>query len=212
MSNFSEETATKAENKIKIMVIIIIVAFLFIPIGFFIYYRIFSATIKILVAPQEATIKINGNIVRNLNQKVQPGIYVVTAEMNGFETEEQEIRVETDETESAYFILEPNTDETADWYETHPDDARMAEGISGWRYDNAVQKQDELYPIIKKLPYETSIYRISYGSYSDGEFYISVNAASGLRSVALKRFLQLDDPGKYNFYFIDYINPFEGEG
>ncbi len=85
-----------------------------------------TATLEISVAPASATIKINGNSMRNGQYHVEPGSYEAEITADGFEPYSGKIELNAGDTNGFFIVLFP-TDETSDYYDAHPEDDALAE-------------------------------------------------------------------------------------
>ena len=118
-----------------------------------IYQGRYSATLDIEVTPSISVIKINGRVRGQGNIKVKPGDYYVTAEAKGFAGSSQKITVTKKQPGYVGMVLLSNSADTLNWYSTHPDDRKKAEGISSKNFDVGSKKQVDSNPFILKLPF-----------------------------------------------------------
>ena len=202
---------------IKIIVWICCVMFICLVIAGivqFIYLKTYSAIINTIYTPMDATVMINGQASTQGEHRLKPGKYTVEVLMDGFDSQKRDIEIASEESKTEYFILEPNDSSTMNWYEEHIEDGIRREEISGELLTSSSENIQETYPAVSFLPYDTSAYSIGYGvcdlDVNKVCMKVSAQRSSGAWSVALKRFTQLDkDLGKYNFEFLNYVNPFE---
>lgn len=177
-----------------------------------IYLKTYSSVLKIIDTPLSSTIQIDNETVNGDEHRVRPGNHTIYVFKDGFKSQEQNITIGDGETKNVYFILEPNETSTMNWYEEHEEDGKIREWISGEKLIESSENIQRNYPAVSFLPYSTSAYSIGYGACDDNPSEVCMKftseRASGIWSVALKRFAQLDkELGKYNYEFIGYNNP-----
>ena len=203
----------KAMRRIAFLVGAFLLVLVVIAIIAFGNQKIYSATLNFVYTPTVATIMVDEKEVKSDTYRVKPGEHTIVAKMDRFETQEKKVVIEEGGEGTVYFILESNDPSTANWYLEHEDDERLKEGIMGKMYNDAMDEMLEKYPATEFLPYNTGIYQIGYGLCEGTEnetcIVITTERASGMWTVALKRFTQLDeDLGRYDYEFVDYTNPF----
>jgi hypothetical protein len=143
--------------------------------GYFIYCAISqsknNATIDVLIAPSGSKVKLNGHGIRVGKIKVKSGEYTINAYKNGFTDGEVKVSVKVGETRFAGLILEPNDPSTKSWYDNHPEDASLADGIVGQRLGQDSADAVAENPLISKLPFlgPSLEYRIDYGISAEGK-------------------------------------------
>lgn len=216
MQNNTPYTNQNSSNRFLAIATIVVVAFIGI-IAFLISTTIntMTASVELHYTPTSTTITIDGKpYTGDGSITVTPGNHEIIAEKYGFETQTISVDAPSGQTTPVYIILEPNTDFTTDWYTTHPDDAILAEGITGYRleYNNKILSQK--YPNLSKLPIRAANFQIYQTACTVSEVCIMIDASSAHRDEALKYFRQkIDkDSGRYYITFKDYYNPFNGEG
>lgn len=125
--------------------------------------RSLSAKIEVEIAPSSSALFINDVRHKDGVVKVRPGSYAVVVSKSGFNTSRETITVFKGEAKYVGVALVSNSPSTADWYETHPLDAKKAEGISSKNFDIKTQQQAAKLPIIRELPWVDLLYRVDYG-------------------------------------------------
>lgn len=172
-----------------VSVLIIILA---ISLGFLIYGRIYSAELNILVAPSIATVKVgDAEFSPSGNYKMMPGEYAVEIKAEGFETKTGKIVLSADKTSELHLYLNSNDESTANWYETHAEDALIVGEIQNAETLKMVNKLLEKEPALKEFPLiveyysddfsEYTKYIISYGlDDSDRGFYLIMKDYTGV--------------------------------
>lgn len=213
--NGEKERFRLSPKMMKTLIIMSFMVFVFlIIVGIVqaIYLRTFSSIIEFVYTPADATVVVDGEKTSFNPYRVRPGVHSIAILKDGFEAQNQEISIDADSSETLYYILEPNSESTMNWYLEHEEDAKMRESIAGIILFDASEKMVEEFPATSRLPYQTSAYSIGYGACKDNTdkvcIMVTTERKSGIWSVALKRFKQLDeDLGRYNYEFIDYLNP-----
>lgn len=198
-------------------ILFVFIAFCIIVIfGILIYFSInhHFATINLLFTPISATATIDGKTYSSGNIRITPGHHELIIEKYGFETISTTLDLSPNQTTSAHFILNPNTDFTANWYNEHPDDAKLAEGINTYAFDSASAKLYQSYPALSKLPIKTDHFSLYQSSCTEETACILIDANPAYYESAIDYFKTKIDPnmGRYQFIFKDYFNPFKGEG
>lgn len=173
-----------------------------------------KSAVDIYFTPLSATVTIDGNEVAQNENRVSPGQHEVRVEKFGFETETFVVDVQVGETVPVYVVLQPNIDFTMDWYLIHPEDSKMAEGITGYELEYRAKKHKEEYPNLSKLPVKQTNYSIYQQECEAYKVCIRIIADINYRDDAINYFKdKIDsDVGKYYFIITDYYNPFRGEG
>ena len=144
-----------------------LVIILAVSLGFLIYGRIYSATISVMVAPSIAKVRVGEMILSSSGEtKMQPGEYEVEVWADGFSTKTGRITLIGDRTINLDLYLSSNSEETADWYETHTGDAMVMGEIKN---RETLKKVDELLkkePVLAKLPLTVEYYANDYSKYT----------------------------------------------
>jgi len=189
--------------------ILIIVA---ISVGNIIYGNMYSATLYLLVAPSDSKILMNGEPITNGERKIKPGNYEIEISREGFDTETKSILVESGELDEVFIALTSNDPSTADWYDTHEEDAGVVEAILNQEYSEAAEKMEEKYDIVDDLPVYNYSYILGYGTCADDggpDFCVVIRAEFGYRDEAVKYLQDTGkDLGKYYVEIAEYSSPF----
>jgi hypothetical protein len=128
--------------------------------------RKLTASITLQVSPTEAAVTLNGKkVTANTKDpiKVVPGKYTATASLKGFATETQTVTVKKGGNQYIGIALSSNTDSTANWYASHPNDENISEQVGGQQYNAGAELELKNNPIIADLPHIDNEYRIDYG-------------------------------------------------
>lgn len=161
--------------------IIIFSALVLAIIGFLIYTSIINskktAALDILVAPNGTTLKLNGKGIKVGKHKVRPGKYTLSVSKKGFNSESLEVEIKDKENRFVGTILQPNSDTTANWYNNHRDDARLAESVTAQIGDQYIKDAIANNPLLAELPFigPSFEYRIDYGSSQQNSQWPAIN-------------------------------------
>jgi hypothetical protein len=123
----------------------------------------YTAELDISIAPAGSNLKINGHGSDGRVVKLKPGKYTLTVSHTGFADGKSVVTINKGDKRFTGFVLEPNTAASSDWYQTHPDDQKLAEKISSQTFDQIGAQQLEKLPILKSLPFIDQLFRVDYG-------------------------------------------------
>lgn len=146
--------------------ILIIAGVIVLGAALFFFYRyqsVLSAKLDIQVAPENSAITLNGKPVSAGNYRLKPGNYTVKAVYNGFSPASQNTSLKKGDSKFSGLVLDPDSPQTANWYQSHPSDQRLAESISGRNFDLTASEQLSRLPLIKDLPFVDQFFRVDYG-------------------------------------------------
>lgn len=204
--------AKKFKKLLVVGIVLFVLIIITISIVSLVWNKKYSATLEIYVAPSDSGITLNGEEIRAGIHKSEPGEYEIIVSRNGFDAQSQKVTLEADEKKKVYFALMPNDESTANWYETHPEDAELLEGISSWEYDQVSDEMRTRYEILENLPFYGSAYMLGYGNCKKTggpEFCVVIKADFGFRDAAVG-YLQNTgkDLAEYYVDVVDYTSPF----
>ena len=151
---------------------------------------VFSASLDILVVPQQAKITIDGKVYEN--EKIYDGLMAKTVHvsMDGFDTKSFDLELKRDETTKIYTYLTGNDE----WYIEHSDDERISTSLELINEQNGEAKLEAIqnkYPIFSVLPIVYDKYTNNYSEYTsyriegsfdecgNGEFCLIITDVSG---------------------------------
>ena len=169
-----------------------LILILAISLGFLIHGRIFSATLSIMVAPSTAIVKVGDNVYGVSGEyKMVPGEYTVEVSAEGFSSKTGKITLKADETANLNLYLASNSEATADWYDTHAEDALIVGEIQNAETLRKVDDLLEREPALKKLPLTVEYYSDDFSEYtkyvlsyglddSDRGFYLIMKDYTGV--------------------------------
>lgn len=167
-------------NKKIIIVAIPVILGVLLCLGYLLVnQRGLSASITIEVVPSGSRIKLDSKSGKEGVNRVKPGQHKVLVSRPGFASAEQDVELKKGENRYVGIGLNPNTNQTANWYSTHPNDRSKYESISSKNFDSLSKQISQEVPLIKKLPWIGAgfEYRIDYGVPPEG--------ASGEHQVAI---------------------------
>lgn len=143
-----------------------IAAAILVPIIYsYIHSTIYSAKITLTFAPKSSSARIGTLSAHFGNNDVKPGTYDVVISKQGFETYKETVTVKKGDAIVVEAALESNDPSTANWYNDHPEDYTIAQGIGDRRADNSARRMKAEFPIVDILPIVGlySAYRVDYG-------------------------------------------------
>jgi hypothetical protein len=125
-----------------------------------------SATIVVDAVPRSSQITIEAHKGRQGVNKVKPGTYHITVSHKGFSSVTQTITIQKNHSKTVDFVLVSNSSSTSNWYYTHLDDAKAAEGISDRETDQLSTQSLSNAPLIQLLPFVAGglEFRVDYGN------------------------------------------------
>jgi len=128
--------------------------------------QLLSAKITVNAVPIASNITINGRAAKNGVNRVRPGTQRVTVTFVGFTAITQTVSVKKGEGKTVDAVLVSNSSQTSNWYFTHPEDERKAEGLSSQTNDTLAAKARKETPLIQYLPFVAGgfEYRVDYGT------------------------------------------------
>lgn len=122
-------------------------------IAFLIVRLVNSASVKIVVAPTDATIMIGENQFQNGTYDMQPGVYEVSITRDGFESYSGTLEAVSGETVNLYVCLN-TTDSTTGWYDEYGTaDYDACQTVIDQEIVNNEQEWLSSDPILSVIPY-----------------------------------------------------------
>lgn len=124
-----------------------------------------TAQAELVVAPQSASLTLNGKKVKAGIVRLKPGSYTLVATKSGFETASKVFIASDTELPYVGIVLDSNSPATQNWYRDNIEDQRLAESITGRQSDQNSEKVISKNGLLTKLPYfgPGSEYRIDAG-------------------------------------------------
>lgn len=160
-----EDILYKHKKKIIVGGVLAVLAIVGVSVYNLIWNSIYSAKINIVVAPSIAKVVIDGSEYKTTGTyRVKPGEYEVEISADGFVSKKVNVVAVKGESVDLYEYLEP-TEENANWYGEHEEDAGIMSAILIARADEASRKLAEENPILNRLPVEVEYYTSNYSSY-----------------------------------------------
>ena len=165
---FRFDSNNKQKKYVKASIVFVVALF----IGFVIYSVTTwllnidkTATIEVLVAPNDAVVKIDGKTYPTESKiKIKPGTYAVQIEKDGFISYNGSIKAIADETSYLYEFLN-ETDENGNYYNDHESDNARTQQISDKKADVFHEKYNGTDQIWNVTPYDD--YNSGYKIYAE---------------------------------------------
>ena len=204
-------------TKHRLLIIgLLVVAFVIIPVTYFIFNsksQEGKTKVTLISVPDDATITINDNPTRTGTIFLEPGIYTIKAQKNGFRSVEQKETV-GNESRAITLSLAPTSDEAKKWAEQNKTKYLQVEGEGGREASRLGSEIRGKNPIINDLPYSSLLYTIGYQSDNDdptgNSIIVTIDAPQGFRNAAVKQIRDMGyDPATLNIKFRFYESPFK---
>lgn len=204
-------------RKIILLTTLLLVALL----AYWIYSSIrgsgLSARLVLEVAPKDSKIILNNKEVKSGLKRVKPGQYTVIFRRAGFSDNRQDVQVGKNDSKYVGSALNPNSQNTNAWYDQHPDDAKVAEGISSKSFDRVTSDQRRKMPLLQFLPHEERYFSIYSGAskkFPDDPTSVALYVRSydaQDRRLAMQ-WIESNgaNPTDFEIIFMDIPNPFNG--
>lgn len=136
--------------------------------------RIGKVKINVVVAPSDSTLTLDGQAATAGTIYVAPGEHTLVASHQYFTDDTYSFNTSDIDTESTIYLIPEPTEEGYTWLEDNTDAQLEREAAIGYEVSLEQRITTDKYPVISKLPYETTSYRISYGANAEGELYFIV--------------------------------------
>lgn len=157
-----QELIYKYKRPIVVGVVLMLVLIVAVSVYFIVMDKINSATVNIIVAPTIAKVKIGDRVFKSMETyKIQPGEYMVEVSAEGFETKTGNLVAVENESIDIQMFLDP-TEENANWYEEHQEDALILGEVKNHYAIQAVQELSKDNPILDQLPIEIDYFTNNY--------------------------------------------------
>lgn len=137
-----------------IILIVLFVIIIGIFVGRAIYLNINNATLKVLVAPEDAKVLIGGKRYRNGEHHVKPGNYDVKITREGFEEYTGQLSIEEKGYGEVYFCM--NNTDGVDWYSNNEKYAHLCDVVNEHQYDKETAEKfsDKIFSVTPFHSYE----------------------------------------------------------
>lgn len=137
-----------------IILIVLFVIIIGIFVGRAIYLNINNATLKVLVAPEDAKVLIGGKRYRNGEHHVKPGNYDVKITREGFEEYTGQLSIEEKGYGEVYFCM--NNTDGVDWYSNNEKYAHLCDAVNEHQYDKETAEKfsDKIFSVTPFHSYE----------------------------------------------------------
>ncbi|HUD03715.1 MAG TPA: PEGA domain-containing protein [Patescibacteria group bacterium] len=198
-------------RKKLLIIIIVISAVLFVSVFIFNAIRNSSKdTIILTVAPKKSSIIMDAHTVIHPGTiKVAPGNHTINVTYSGFASTEKSFTTTKNQVINVWVALSPNSPVGNNFISSNQNEFLEVEKIAGQEFDQGANQIANLYPIIKKLPYDIfPIFRIDYGAskkYPNNPtriaLYISVTHPSDKQDALITIYDMGYDPSDYEIIF-----------
>lgn len=111
-----------------------------------------NSYLNVEVTPQSSRVVVDGVKVRPGKVAVVPGVHNITFSKKGFSTEHLSASAQVNQTVYVGAVLQSNSPDTSDWYETHPLDRNLVDGIASHQADYEQKVALQTMPFLKQLP------------------------------------------------------------
>lgn len=112
-----------------------------------------NATIQVEFTPKSSLASLNGKRISFGNHRIQPGNYEIIIEKQGFTTQTKRVAVKKDMTSYVGVVMQSNSPDTSNWYETHPEDMMLIERISSNEFNESTKNVTKDHPLLTSLPF-----------------------------------------------------------
>ena len=150
-------------KRILIVLTIVALAIVAVVVSVVLVPRNARVIVNLVVTPVSSKVTIDGDDHTGENSiNLTVGTHRMEVEKFGFNTYIENLRVSGPEDAIVYVALEPNILVTQNWYDYHPDDAKIREVAKVKMDEKLLAMAVEKYPGIGKLPYDGESFRLSY--------------------------------------------------
>jgi hypothetical protein len=111
-----------------------------------------SSIIKIEAAPEGAKTSIDGKRSHVGENKAVPGKHTITISRDGFKQQSKSTTTGVGEIAYIGVALTPNSSETSNWYDDHPNDQKLSDGIASHSSDYTSEKASQKNTLLQQLP------------------------------------------------------------
>ena len=194
----TKKTFLKNFSKQQKIIILIISLFFFLVIIYSIsnlIYRSGKTKVSIRIAPNEASITLNGTKIQNNSTNwLAPGSYHLKATVNNshMETYTRDFTV-TNEVAEIYAVMSALDDEGRAYVEQHRQEYVTVEGLIGDLMNREGEKDRKNNPILNHLPINNSLYSISYEYTDKKALVINIKAEPKTIDYAVEKLKTFND-------------------
>lgn len=208
-------------NKQGTTLLIIVTLIALITIGVLISSFIASigkTAMVLWIAPEGATITVNGEEYSPGRHFFPPGEYEIIGSFESFTDDVQSITL-GEEPVDIYLVPNPESDEAIEWFIDNPDAQVEQEAIGPLRSQQLYAEQEADSPLIDELPFRANNwgFRLEYGlsPTREGDDKIAIRVLADTpfgRDAALDMINKLGyDPSYYEIVFVGFENPITRE-
>jgi hypothetical protein len=137
-----------------VILIVLVLAIIGVCVGRAIYLNINNATLKVLVAPDDAKVLIGGKRYRNGEHHIKPGEYEVKITRDGFEEYTSQVSIEEKGYGEVYLCM--NNTDGVDWYSNNEKYAHLCDVVNEHQYDKEMAEKfsDKIFSVTPFHSYE----------------------------------------------------------
>jgi type 1 fimbria pilin len=166
---------TPQQRKKIIIVSIVVLAIIVVASSMWAVQSNSHVTLKVVVAPQDATLTIDGQSARPGDVSFTKTKHTLKATRKDFADASVDIDASKMKNgDTVYVVPDPNTDAAKKYLLDHPDDQYILQRKTGQDVSAFQSKLDETYPIIRYLPKETLDYKVDYKADAAGKVTFQV--------------------------------------
>lgn len=134
------------------LIVSIIIGFLVLA-SYIVYYQLSHTKLTLEIAPGDASVKVDGEVVKKRNLYITTGQHQIIVSRAGFNDKKINLDAKPHQAEIITIALQPNTIETYNWYDKNSADAKIAEKATSQNFDRVHEQMIKEHPIIKLIPY-----------------------------------------------------------
>jgi hypothetical protein len=144
-------------------------ALLFGALTLYLLLRPDRVAVEIFVTPSDSQVTMDGKPIKAGNAEIPKGKHTFVASRQYFESTTTNIDTDdlSEQYNTIYVYLYPNSPEGEQWLTDHPTEQNRYERIDGEELSKQTEAMITKYPIVNKLPYSTTGYKIDYSIAED---------------------------------------------
>lgn len=168
--------------------------------------------VEIVAVPEDAVINLNGQRVSNGVTYIKPGEYIVTGYKEGFDRMSYSVKI-IDAHQKVFVLLSASSEEAKAWVSSNLSKYNSAQADASQQVTSETRNLLAKNPLIAKLPYENSLFKIAYKidpSDASGEsIIVTITASEQYRSMAIAQIIDFGfKPSDYTYEFVSFTNVF----
>jgi len=176
-----------------------------IGVGLTIYNSQKGKVVITSIAPQDATVKLDGKDIKKGTHYIEPGKHQFVMSRAAFTEKKVDFEIKAGETKGFELYIRPVDDNAGvEWEMQNPDEASEIDGYSSREYERESQRVFTDNQILSELPIMDSTFRIDHGFSKTGrDFALYIQAADDAgKTAALETLKYLGyDPDKFEIIY-----------